>query len=102
MQYITSVERMGIEQGLQRGMQQGIQQGVQQGMQQGQAEMVLRALTRRFGDTPSPLAARIRALPSAQLPALLDVALTAASLAEVVIALEALSMNARNALPLPA
>ena len=35
MAYISTIERLGIEQGIQQGMQQGIQQGMQQGIQQG-------------------------------------------------------------------
>jgi hypothetical protein len=61
MRYITSVERIGI----------------QQGMQQGQAEMVLRVLSRRFGALSPGLAAAVRSVPSEQMPDLLDVALAA-------------------------
>ena len=35
MTYITSVERIGIEEGYKIGMQEGIQKGVQEGLQQG-------------------------------------------------------------------
>jgi hypothetical protein len=81
MRYITSVERIGMEQGLQQGLQQG---------QQGQAELVLRLLTRRFGAVPPHLAEQVRATPSAQMPALLDAVLDAGSLDEVAAALDAL------------
>ena len=84
MQYITSVERIGM------------QQGIQQGMQQGQVEMVLRVLSRRFGAVPSDLAMRVRSLPGSQLPPLLDVALTAESLHEVATSVEALAAGAGN------
>ena len=40
MPYVTSIERMGIEQGL------------QQGLQQGEVIMLKRLLTRRFGPLP--------------------------------------------------
>ena len=86
MQYITSVERIGL--------QQGLQQGIQQGQQQGQAELVLRLLARRFEAVPARLAERVRATPSAQMPDLLDVALVAASLDEATVALEAILANA--------
>lgn len=85
MRYITSVERIGMEQGLEQGLQQGQQQG-----QQGQAELVLRLLARRFEAVPAPLAERVRATPSAQMPALLDIVLDAASLDDVAAALDAL------------
>ena len=41
MQYITSVERIGI------------QKGIQQGMQKGEAAILMRQLQRRFGDIPA-------------------------------------------------
>ena len=81
MQYVTSVERIGIEQGL------------QQGGQEGQAEMVLRVLSRRLGAVPSDLALRIRGLPDPQLLPLMDVVVTATGLPEVTAAVEAFSAS---------
>ena len=75
-QYITSVERIG--------------------MQQGQAEMLLGVLGRRFGLLPADFETCIRALHSQQLTQLLDVALDAATLHEVASAVEALSHGAGN------
>jgi hypothetical protein len=88
MKYITSVERIGL------------QQGKQQGQQQGQAEMVLLLLNRRFGVASAPLADQIKALPSAQMPALLDAALDAGTLAEVAAALDMLLAGAANGQPI--
>ena len=116
MQYITSVERIGMQQGLQQGMQQGLQQGMQQGLQQGmqqglqqgmqqgiqqgmqqgmqqgqqqgQAELLLRLLNRRFTTVSLRLAERVRRVPSDEMPGLLDIALTAATLDEVAAAVE--------------
>jgi hypothetical protein len=78
MRYITSIERIGMEQGL----------------QQGQAELVLGKLTRRFGAVPPGLALRIRGLPGPKMLILLDVAYSAASLDEVAAALDALLTGA--------
>jgi len=47
MPYITSIERMGIEQGL------------QQGRREGEATVVRRLLTRRFGPLPAWVEARL-------------------------------------------
>ena len=55
MKYVTSVERMFIEQGvaqgrqegLSQGLNQGLSQGLSQGRQQGQLELITRLLTRR-------------------------------------------------------
>jgi len=82
MEYITSVERIGIE------------KGMQQGMQRGQAELVLRQLDKRFGGVSSRLADRVRVVPSELMPDLLDVALTATSLEEVAMAVETLARDA--------
>jgi hypothetical protein len=80
MQYITSIERIGM----------------QQGMQQGQAEMVLQVLGRRFGALPAGLAAAVRGAASERMAALLDVALTAGSLDEAATAVAALGGAAGN------
>ncbi|MFZ2360759.1 MAG: DUF4351 domain-containing protein [Anaerolineae bacterium] len=71
-----------------------LQRGVQQSVQQGQAGLLLRLLNRRFGATPPWLAERVRSVPSEQMPALLDVALTAASLDEVATAVEVILTDA--------
>lgn len=90
MHYVTSVERIGIEKGIEQGMQQGMQQGIQIG----QAELVLRLMSRRFGVVSPRLIERIHAVPSEQMPAMLDVALTAGSLDEVAVAVDALAVDA--------
>lgn len=77
-------------------MQKGLQQGQQQGQQLGQAELVLRLLARRFDAVPAPLAGQVQALPSAQMPALLDAILDAGTLEEVAAALERLAAVASN------
>ena len=79
MPYVTSVERIGI--------------------QQGEAVMVLRVLDRRFGAVPSDLALRIRGLPDPQLLSLMDVVVTATTLPEVTAAVDALSVSAGDESP---
>jgi hypothetical protein len=76
MQYITSIERIG--------------------MQQGQAEMVLRVLGRRFGALPADLAAAVHGAASEQMAELLDVALTTGSLDDVAAAVATLGGAAGN------
>jgi len=49
----------GLQQGLQRGLQQGMQQGMQQGLQQGEAAVLVRLLTRKFGELPPEARRRI-------------------------------------------
>ena len=55
MPYITSVERLGIE------------QGIEQGMQRGEATLVLRLLNRRFGQVTTSVEKQIRQLSVKQL-----------------------------------
>jgi predicted transposase YdaD len=59
MPYITSVERLGIEQGMQRG--------IEQGMQREGANLVLRLLNRRFGQVTTSVEKQIRQLSVKQL-----------------------------------
>ena len=72
MQYVTSIERIGIE----KGIQQGIQQGV--------LRMLLRQLQRRFESVPEEVQTRLSEISVEQLEALSDVALTVDSLDEFV------------------
>jgi flagellar biosynthesis/type III secretory pathway protein FliH len=63
MPYITSVERLGIEQGIEQGMQRGIEQG----MQRGEATLVLRLLNRRLGQVTTSVEKQVRQLSVKQL-----------------------------------
>ena len=69
--YVSGMERRAIKRGLQQGLQQGLQKGRQQGLQQGKqqeaAALLLRQLTRRFGELSPTLSKRIAALPLARL-----------------------------------
>jgi len=58
MQYVTSIEQLGIEKGIEKGIRMG------------SAEITLRLLQRRFGPLNEATHAHIRALPLEQLEAL--------------------------------
>ena len=79
MPYVSSVERLAIEE----GFQQGVQQGMQQGMQQGQARVLTRLLIQRFGDLPSWVGERIGSGSEAELDFWTDAVLAAGSLEQV-------------------
>ena len=64
MPYITSIERMGIEEGL--------QQGRQEGRQEGQRSTLLRQLNRKLGLLPESTIAQISQLSTEQLDELGD------------------------------
>lgn len=83
MPYVSSVERLAIEEGFQQGVQQGVQQGMQQGMQQGQARVLTRLLIQRFGDLPSWVGERIGSGSEAELDVWTDAVLAAGSLEQV-------------------
>jgi flagellar biosynthesis/type III secretory pathway protein FliH len=91
MKYVTSVERMFIEQGvaqgwqegLSQGLNQGLSQGLSQGRQQGQLELITRLLTRRFGALPDWARARLQAAHADQLEQWADRVLDAATLEAV-------------------
>ena len=68
MPYVTSVERLGMQQGLEQGRQQGLEQGRQQGLEQGRQQgleqgqlleartMVLEAVAAHFETVPDDIA----------------------------------------------
>ena len=85
MKYVTSVERMFIEQGVVQGRQEGLNQGLSQGRQEGQLELVTRQLTRRFGPLPEWATARLQAADASQLEQWADRVLDAPSLEAVFI-----------------
>jgi predicted transposase YdaD len=68
MPYVTSIERMGIE----------------QGRQEGQRSLILRLLIRRVGVVPEPLTDRIEQLPIAQLESLAEALLDFTQLDDLV------------------
>jgi Domain of unknown function (DUF4351) len=82
MPYMTTGERIGFrlgkeeglqegrEEGRQEGKQEGHQEGKQEGRQEGKKELILRLLSRRFGELSSQARARIESMNSEQLEAL--------------------------------
>jgi predicted transposase YdaD len=52
---------------LKEGLQQGEKQGLQQGLQQGESVLVLRQLTRRFGEIEFSMREKIKKLPTTEL-----------------------------------
>ena len=103
MQYVSSIERMAIEQGMQKGIQQGMQKGIQQGMQkgiqqgmqkgiqqgmqkgiqQGEARFLKRQLRRVFGDLAPDIEQRIDSASSEDIERWGDRILTCKTLAEI-------------------
>ena len=59
--------QQGEQRGLQRGLEQGLQQGLQQGEQQGESLLVLRQLTKRFGEIKFSMREKIQKLPTTEL-----------------------------------
>jgi len=62
----------------------GKQQGKQQGKQEGEVNLILRLLSKRFGEVPSQLKMQIEKLSLEQLEALTEVLLDFASLDDLV------------------
>ncbi len=79
MQYVTHIERRGIEQGIQQGRQEGRQEGVRQG----EARLLRRQLTRRHGALPSWAGERLEKAEPEQLETWAERVLTAKTLEEV-------------------
>jgi len=85
MEYVTSVERIGI----QKGLEQGLEQGREEGLQQGATRAILRLLSHRFGVLPPAIEGQLGALAVDQLEALLDLALSVPSIEDFVAGLPA-------------
>ena len=103
MRYVTSVERLAIEEGLRKGMaqglerglakgiekgieqgiEQGIEKGIEKGIGKGQARTLARQLTRRFGPLAADTLARLDQATPAQLDLWADRVLDAPTLQAV-------------------
>ena len=87
MQYVTSVERMGIAKGMakgkQEGLQEGKQEGKQEGLQEGEAKMLGLMLDHRFGELSDAVLNRLKDASEDQLKEWLINAITAPNLEDV-------------------
>lgn len=87
MRYVTSIERLAIEEGLEKGLLQGLEKGMQQGMQQGRLEgmrqLLNQMLVRRFGPLPDWAASRVKAANESQIADWTDALFVAGSLESV-------------------
>ncbi len=72
MRYVTSFERLAMEEGMEKGMQKGLQEG--------QSKLLMRILTRRFGELPSWAIEKLRQASPAELDGWLDKTLDADTL----------------------
>lgn len=78
MPYISSVERMGIEQGIRQGIEQGIGQGIER-----ERSLILRLLARKVGELPEALQSQLQALSIDRLELLGEALLDFTSLADL-------------------
>lgn len=83
MRYVTSIERLAIEEGLAKGIQQGMQHGMQEGLKQGEARLLGRLLARRFGELPPWAVERLASASEAQLERWADAMLACATIEQV-------------------
>ncbi len=75
MPYVTSIERLGIQQGMQKGMQQGMQQGTR--------KVLLRLLTKKFSRIPADIKKKVELADEEQLLRWSEMILSAKSIGEV-------------------
>ena len=83
VQYITSVERIGIAKGMATGMATGMAKGVEKGRVEGQSRLLRRQLERRFGVLPSWATEQLANASEEQLEAWGEAILTAPTLEAV-------------------
>jgi hypothetical protein len=79
MEYISSIERIKLEQKL----HEGIDLGKQEGLQKGESAMLCRLLTRRFGELSSVMQERINHATQAQIETWFDRGINAVTLDDV-------------------
>lgn len=82
MRYVTSIERIALEEGLEKGLEQGLEQGLERGLEQGQLQALKVVLEARFGMPRDELSRRLESLSTQPLQPLLPLAATANSLEE--------------------
>jgi len=83
MKGVILLAEQWINEGVQKGIQQGIRQGMEKGMVQDVRELILEAVSSRFGTVPEDMALKVNALDSrALLKILLRQAVVCADLAE--------------------
>ena len=83
VQYITSVERIGIAKGMATGMAKGVEKGRVEGRVEGQSRLLRRLLERRFGVLPSWATEQLANASEQQLEAWGEAILTAPTLEAV-------------------
>ncbi len=99
MQYVTSVERIGMQKGMEegmekgiekgmqkgmeKGMQKGMEKGIEKGMQKGEITLLKRQLKLRFGDLPDWVENRLTQATTDQLERWAEKILDAITLEEV-------------------
>ena len=84
MPYITSVERLALEEGREEGLQAGREEGLQEGQLVAVRRSVQRVLERRFGMDATGIASQLREVQDlANLENVLDEAATATSLDQI-------------------
>ena len=83
VQYITSVERIGIAKGMATGMAKGVEKGRVEGRVEGQSRLLRRQLERRFGVLPSWATEQLANASEQQLEAWGEAILTAPTLEAV-------------------
>jgi hypothetical protein len=79
MRYVSSFERILMDQGFKKGLEQGIERGITRG----EAKLIERLLQQRFGDLPAWARQRLSLASGSELTAWADVVLTADSLESI-------------------
>ena len=83
VQYITSVERIGIAKGMAKGRVEGRVEGLVEGRVEGESRLLKRQLERRFGLLPEWASERLRSAKEEELEAWSEAVLTAPTLEAV-------------------
>jgi hypothetical protein len=83
MEYVSSIERIKLEQQRHEGFDLGKQEGEQKGKQEGESAMLCRLLSRRFGDLPDWVQEQVKNASKEQIEAWFDRGVDALTLDDV-------------------
>jgi flagellar biosynthesis/type III secretory pathway protein FliH len=83
MEYVSSIERIKLEQKLHEGIGLGKLEGLHEGRQEGESEMLSRLLLRRFGELPQWVQERVKTASRSDIESWFDCAMEAKTLRDV-------------------
>ncbi|MGD0961760.1 MAG: cytosolic protein, partial [Methylomonas sp.] len=83
MRYVTSFERLAMEEGMEKGMEKGREEGREEGRLEGEIILLKKLMARRFGELPAWAEEKFTAASEQDVERWVEAVLTAPSLSAV-------------------